>query len=77
MAIINAPHKTMSLVLVLRFLNIVSAAESAFSVGVDMTLLGPNEIFSGAGAPFFRQAYILVRKWQFWANLSSGRIGGI
>jgi hypothetical protein len=42
----------MSLVLVLRFLNIVAAAESAFSLGVGMTLLGPNNIFSGAGAPF-------------------------
>jgi hypothetical protein len=52
MATMNAPHKTMSLVLVLRFLNIVGAAESAFSLGVGMTLLGPNNIFSGAGAPF-------------------------
>src|SRR6476620_6018053 len=45
MATMNAPHKTMSLVLVLRFLNIVGAAESAFSLGVGMTLLGPNDIF--------------------------------
>jgi hypothetical protein len=39
-------------VLVLRFLNIVAATESAFSLGVGMTLLGPNNIFLGAGAPF-------------------------
>jgi hypothetical protein len=42
----------MSFVLVLRFLNIVVAAASALSVGVGMMLLGPNDIFSGAGAPF-------------------------
>jgi hypothetical protein len=47
----NAPHRTMSFVLVLRFLNIVAAAESAFSLGVGIILLGPNDIFSGAGAP--------------------------
>ena len=52
MATMNAPHKTMSFVLVLRFLNIVVAAASALSVGVGMMLLGANDIFSGAGAPF-------------------------
>jgi integral membrane sensor domain MASE1 len=52
MATMNAPHKRMSFVLVLRFLNIVGAAESALSVGVGMMLWGPNDIFSGAGAPF-------------------------
>jgi hypothetical protein len=67
----------MSFVLVLRFLNIVGAVESAFSLGVGMTLLGPNNIFSGAGAPFFRLSGILVRKWPPCANLSLGRIGGI
>jgi hypothetical protein len=51
MATMNAPHRTMSFVLVLRFLNIVAAAESAFSLGVGIILLGPNDIFSGAGAP--------------------------
>src|SRR5262245_11128810 len=53
MAMMNAPHKTMSLVLVLRFLNIVVAAESAFSLGVSMTLLGPNDISREPGSPFF------------------------
>jgi hypothetical protein len=52
MATMNAPHKRMSFVLVLRFLNIVVAAASALSVGVGMMLLGPNDIFSGARAPF-------------------------
>jgi hypothetical protein len=67
----------MSLVLVLRFLNIVAAAESAFSLGVGMTLLRPNNILLGAGAPFFRLSGILVCKWPPCANLSFGRKGGI
>src|SRR5262245_7039529 len=59
MAMMNAPHKTMSLVVVLRFLNIVVAAESAFSLGVSIFAWsqhdapGAERHFSGAGVPFF------------------------
>jgi hypothetical protein len=58
-------------VLVLRFLNIVGAAESALSVGVAMMLLGPERHFLGSRGPLFQLANILARKWPPCANLSS------